>query len=135
MDNYTIVRKEHLNHHGYLFGGTLLSWVDEFAWLFASLDFPGCSLVTVGMDRVIFRERVENGSILRFSILPARRGTTSVTYSVAVYADAPGATDEKEVFSTNVSFVRIDAKGDKCPLPDTPVLRSQMGSARQTSAA
>jgi acyl-CoA hydrolase len=31
MDNYTIVRKEHLNHHGYLFGGTLLSRVDEFA--------------------------------------------------------------------------------------------------------
>ena len=125
MDNYTIVRKEHLNHHGYLFGGTLLSWVDEFAWIFASLDFPDCSLVTVGMDRVTFRERVENGSILRFSILPARRGTTSVTYAVVVYADAPGATDEKEVFSTNVSFVRIDAAGNKYPLPNTPVLRSQ----------
>ena len=66
MDNYTIVRKEHLNHYGYLFGGKLLSWVDEFAWIFASLDFPGCSLVTVGMDQVSFKERVENGSILRF---------------------------------------------------------------------
>ena len=75
MDNYTIVRKEHLNHHGYLFGGTLLSWVDEFAWIFASLDFPGCSLVTVGMDQVSFKERVASGSILRFSILPAHRGT------------------------------------------------------------
>lgn len=127
MDNYTIVRKEHLNHHGYLFGGTLLSWVDEFAWIFASLDFPGCSLVTVGMDRVIFSERVENGSILRFSILPSRRGRTSVTYSVVVYADAPGATKERVVFSTNVSFVRIDAEGDKTPLPDTPVLRSEKG--------
>lgn len=127
MDNFTVVRKEHLNHHGYLFGGTLLSWVDEFAWLFASLDFPGCTLVTVGMDRVTFGERVESGSILRFSILPMRRGTTSVTYSVVVYADAPGATEEKEVFSTNVSFVRIDAQGNKCPLPDTKVLRSQMG--------
>ena len=126
MDNYTIVREEHLNHHGYLFGGKLLSWVDEFAWIFASLDFTGCSLVTVGMDRVNFSERVENGSILRFNILPFRRGRTSVTYSVVVYADAPGATEEREVFSTNVTFVRIDAGGDKTPLPDIPLLRSEM---------
>ena len=133
MDNYAIVRKEHLNHHGYLFGGKLLSWVDEFAWLFASLDFPGCTLVTVGMDRVTFRERVESGSILRFCILPAGRGTTSVTYSAVVYADAPGATAEKEVFSTNVSFVRIDAQGNKCPLPETKVLRSQMGCSIETA--
>ena len=33
MDNYTIVRKEHLNSYGYLFGGTLLRCVDEFAWI------------------------------------------------------------------------------------------------------
>ena len=129
MDNYTIVRKEHLNHHGYLFGGTLLSWVDEFAWIFASLDFPGCSLVTVGMDRVSFKERVESGSILRFSILPAHRGTSSVSYEVNVYAHAPGAVEEKAVFSTKVTFVRIDAKRRKSPLPDTPVLRSEGGSA------
>jgi acyl-CoA hydrolase len=129
MDNYTIVRKEHLNHHGYLFGGTLLRWVDEFAWIFASLDFPGCTLVTVGMDRSNFKERIESGSILRFSILPVQRGTSSVSYSVVVNADAPGAMEEKTVFSTKVTFVRIDAEGLKSPLPPIPVLRSDAGSA------
>ena len=129
MDNYTIVRKEHLNHYGYLFGGTLLSWVDEFAWIFASLDFPGCSLVTVGMDQVSFTERIVSGSILRFTILPVRRGTSSIRYSVVVYADAPGATEEKKVFSTVVTFVRIDAEGRKKTLPRIPVLRSEAGSA------
>lgn len=125
MDNYTIVRNEHLNHHGYLFGGTLLSWVDEFAWICASLDFPGCTLVTVGMDQVSFKERVESGSILHFNILPSKRGTSSVAYTVNVYADAPGATEEKAVFSTKVTFVRIDAEGRKCPLPSTQLLRSE----------
>lgn len=129
MDNYTIVRQEHLNHYGYLFGGTLLRWVDEFAWIFASLDFPGCSMVTVGMDQVSFRQRVENGSILRFNILPAHRGTSSVTYAVNVYADAPGAKVEKIVFSTKVTFVRLDAEGKKYPLPETSVLRSEAGKA------
>jgi len=130
MDNYTIVRKEHQNHYGYLFGGALLNWVDEFAWICASLDFPGCSMVTVGMDQVSFKERVVNGSILRFNILPVHRGTSSVSYAVNVYADAPGASEEKIVFSTKVTLVRIDAEGKKSPLPDIPVLRSEAGSAR-----
>jgi acyl-CoA hydrolase len=132
MDNYTIVRKEHLNHYGYLFGGTLLRWVDEFAWIFASLDFPGCTLVTVGMDQANFKERIESGSILRFSILPVQRGTSSVSYSVVVYADAPGAKEEKTVFSTRVTFVRIDAEGRKTPLPRIPVLRSEAAGAGAT---
>jgi len=132
MDNYTIVRKEHQNHYGYLFGGALLSWVDEFAWICASLDFPGCSMVTVGMDQVSFKERVVNGSILRFNILPVHRGTSSVSYAVNVYADAPGASEEKIVFSTKVTLVRIDAEGKKSPLPDIPVLRSEAGSARRS---
>lgn len=127
MDNYTIVRSEHLNHYGYLFGGTLLRWVDEFAWIFASLDFPGCTLVTVGMDQASFRKQIESGSILRFSILPVQRGTSSIAYSVDVFADAPGATEEKRVFSTKVTFVRIDAAGRKTALPATPVLRSEAG--------
>jgi len=125
MDNYTIVRSEHLNHYGYLFGGTLLRWVDEFAWIFASLDFRGCTLVTVGMDRSSFKERIQSGSILRFNIQPVQLGTSSIAYSVDVYADAPRATEEKQVFSTNVTFVRIDEDGRKTTLPPIPVLRSE----------
>jgi len=119
MDNFTIVRNEHLNHHGYLFGGTMLRWVDEFAWLVASRDFPGCTLVTVAMDDIQFKERVLNGSILRFNIEPLRLGTTSVQYAVEVFADAPGGTLETRVFSTRVTFVGVDEQGSKKPLPRT----------------
>lgn len=128
MDNYTIVRMEHLNHYGYLFGGTLLRWVDEFAWIFASLDFPGCTLVTVNIDQASFKKQIVSGSILRFSILPIQQGTSSISYSVDVYADAPGATEEKRVFSTKVTFVRIDAEGRKTALPTTSWLRSEAGT-------
>jgi acyl-CoA hydrolase len=130
MDNFTLVRSEHLNHHGNLFGGALLRWVDEYAWIVASLDFPHCRLVTIGMDRVEFRHQVPNGSILRFSILPVRQGTTSITYQVDVSADAPGAAAERNVFSTNITFVSVDEHGMKCPLPKRSKLRSQ-GGARQ----
>ena len=120
MENFAIVRPEHLNHHGYLFGGALLKWVDEFAWMAASRDYRGCTLVTIGMDEIVFRNRVGNGAILRFVIDRIRRGTTSVTYRVDVHSDEPGAVAERPVFTTTVTFVRVDSTGAKCPLPDDP---------------
>ncbi|MFP4072061.1 MAG: acyl-CoA thioesterase [Desulfovibrionales bacterium] len=125
MNTYAIVRPEHLNHHGYLFGGAVLKWVDEYAWLTASLDFPGCTLVTMAMNDIVFKERIGNGAILRFNILPEAQGTTSVTYSVVVLADEPGATQEKQVFSTRITFVRLDESGKKAPLPKFGKLRSE----------
>ncbi|MDM7925058.1 MAG: acyl-CoA thioesterase [bacterium] len=125
MDNYALVRPEHLNHHGFLFGGVLLKWVDEFAWLAASLDFPQCTLVTVAMDNIQFRQRVQNGSILRFHITPLRLGDTSVTYTVEVQSDEPGSSEEKRVFSTTVTFVRVDSEGRKVSLPAKPSFKSR----------
>jgi acyl-CoA hydrolase len=40
MQTFTTVRPEHLNYHGFLFGGQLLLWVDEFAWMAAARDNP-----------------------------------------------------------------------------------------------
>ncbi|MFP4356778.1 MAG: acyl-CoA thioesterase [Phycisphaerae bacterium] len=124
MDNYTIVRPEFLNHHGSLFGGQMLKWVDEFAWLTAARDFPHCRLVTIAMDDIVFRHPAPSGSILRFHIAPANQGTTSITYSVEVFADEPGADVEKSIFSTTVTFVRIDETGNKTPLPKRDSYRS-----------
>lgn len=108
METYALVRPEHLNHHGYLFGGVMLKWVDEYAWLTASLDFPGSSFVTVGMDDIKFKRRVKNGSILKFLIKMSSLGKTSVSYSVEVLADEPGSEESCMVFSTNITFVNLD---------------------------
>jgi len=113
MENYNLVRPEHLNHHGSLFGGQLLSWVDECAWMAAARDFPGCTFVTRAMDRIEFKHQVKNGSILRFLSDKIRGGNTSVTYLVTVYEDERNETDEKLTFSTSVTFVAVDEKGVK----------------------
>ena len=117
MENFVLVRPEHLNHFGYLFGGVLLKWVDEFAWLAASRDYPGCRFVTIAMDRVEFRQSAPAGAILRFHITRAKEGNTSVTYSVEVFSTEPDATAEKSIFTTNVTFVCVDEAGRKSPLP------------------
>ena len=119
MDNFTVVRQEHLNHHGYLFGGVMLQWVDENAWMAASREHSGCNLVTVAMDACRFKHRVANGSILRFHTEKVEQGRSSATYRVTVYADAPGATEEKEVFSNAVTFVRLGENGRPLSLENT----------------
>ena len=52
MENYKLVLPEHLNHFGDLFGGNLLKWVDESAWIAATREHPGCRFVTIAMDEV-----------------------------------------------------------------------------------
>jgi len=113
MENYKLVLPEHLNQFGYLFGGNLLKWVDEIAWIAASLDFPGCKLVTIGMDRVEFRKSIKEGSILRFLVERIKVGNTSVQYGVKVFDSDIKTGTKKEVFSTNVTFVCLDDMGNK----------------------
>ncbi len=126
MDTFNLVLSEHLNHHGYLFGGYMLKWVDEYVWLTASRDFPGNTLVTRAMDRIEFHTRVKNGAILRFHILPERQGTSSICYRVDVFADEPGAEEEKRVFTNRVTLVCVDESGRKRNLPQKKALKSEI---------
>ena len=113
MENHRLVLPGDLNQYGFLFGGKLLAWVDEACWIAASLDFPGCQFVTVAMDRVEFRQSVREGTILTIHSSLTREGRTSVTYEVNVldreHADAA-------IFSTHITFVRVDESGNKLPL-------------------
>ena len=117
MENHKLVRPENLNHYGYLFGGDLLKWVDEYAWIAATLDYPGCNFATVGMDKVEFRRSVREGTILRFVVERTREGNTSVQYSVTVVRGQPKGGDNDVIFSTHVSFVNMGYDGCKKLLP------------------
>ena len=108
---------EHLNHHGNLFGGQMLKWVDEYGWLVAAKEYPGCQLVTRAMDKIEFRHPVPVGSILRFNVQETRHGRTSLTYNVDVWSDEPGAVEETLVFSTSVTFACVDCNGEKSEVP------------------
>ena len=116
MENYKLVLPEHLNQFGYLFGGNLLKWVDEIAWIAASLDFPGCKFVTIGMDKIEFRKSIKKGSILRFLVERAKIGKTSVQYAVNVFNEDIESGDVKGVFSTHVTFVCVDDEGNKADI-------------------
>lgn len=116
MINHKLVLPEHLNQYGYLFGGNLLKWVDEYAWIAATLDYPGANFVTIALDRVEFKKSIQEGAVLRFEIDRSHEGTTSVQYAVTVFANDLHTGAEEVVFSTTVTFVRIDQTGQKLRL-------------------
>ncbi len=119
MQNHKLVLPEHLNHYGFLFGGYMLMWKDEVAWIAASLDHPGFRFVTVAMDEVEFRKSVRLGTILQFEVTPERKGRTSVTYSVEVTKEDLESGQKEVVFTTGVTLVRVDPDGNKLAL-DAP---------------
>ena len=113
MENYKLVLPEHLNQYGYLFGGYLLQWVDEAAWICASLEYPACRFVTVAMDRVEFRKSVRQGAILRFEVKKSKVGKTSVHYAVEVFSDQLRTGGGEAIFSNTITFVCLDEQGKK----------------------
>ena len=123
MESHRLVLPEHLNHFGYLFGGYLLKWVDEFAWVAATLDWPDHNFVTVAMDDVTFKKSVKGGTILKFVVKLSNQGRTSVEYKVTVFREDTGQGKEESVFSTHVTLVRVGLDGKKKALSS----RKQLG--------
>ncbi len=116
MQHYKIVLPEHLNDYGFLFGGNLLKWVDEIAYIRVSLDLPEQKFVTVGLDDVIFRHQIMKGQILCFKCQQTRIGTTSVTYNVQVFGERYRRNRHKVLFATDITLVCINEQGIKTPI-------------------
>lgn len=113
MTSYKLVMPEHTNHFGFLFGGHLLKWVDEIAWMAVTTDYPTLRFVTIGLNSVVFKKSTHSGSILRFEVVHVRRGRTSITYSVSVYKRELGTDRDESIFNTEITFVCVDDAGRK----------------------
>lgn len=116
MRHHKLVLPEFMNEQGVLFGGYLLKWIDEFAYISASLDFPGNRFVTVSLDNVVFRKPIKLGYILCFDVVRVRLGTTSVSYEIKVFNAKDQAVNRELLFDTNIVFVNVNSEGKKDPI-------------------
>lgn len=116
MDHHKLVLPEHINHYGFLFGGWLLQWMDEFAYITATVEFPGRKFVTVAMEDVQFKRRIASGEVLRFAVDRVRAGHTSVRYRVRAHGLVQAADPAEVLFETFITFVNVDEAGHKAPL-------------------
>jgi acyl-CoA thioesterase YciA len=104
------------NAHGTIFGGVILSYIDQAGAIEARRQ--GCGLmVTVAMDRVVFHEPVHVGDLVSFWTETLRIGTTSVTVRVSVEATRYGnPLDRVTVTEAQVVYVNIGEERKPAPI-------------------
>lgn len=111
MKHHKLVLPEHMNHQGSLYGGYLLMWIDEVAYMTANLQFPSHRFVTIALDNVEFKHRIECGEIICFNVTLERQGRSSLTYFISVTGTR--SRSEKILFETRITFVSVDESGRK----------------------
>ena len=98
------------NALGTIFGGIILSYIDQAGAVEAHRKAPG-RLVTVAMREVVFHYPVFVGDLVSLYAETVRCGRTSITVRVTVEAARAGASDEKVIVTeAEVVYVQVDEK-------------------------
>ena len=104
------------NHHGTIFGGVILSYIDQAGAVGAIRH--GCrQVVTVSMDQVIFIQPVQVGDLVSFYANLLNVGRTSIKVLVTVEATRRSDGEVVAVTKAEVTYVNVDAAGKSVPVP------------------
>ena len=112
------------NPHGTIFGGVILSYIDQAGAIGARREViraggPPPVLVTVAMNRVEFHQPVLVGDVVRFLTRLVRMGRTSITVHVSVEVER--GQQVLQVTEAEVVYVGIDPQGtERRPRPLLP---------------
>ena len=98
--------------HGNLFGGHLLSWIDEAGAIYA-MEIVNGNVVTRFMDKVDFIHPVRVGDTIHIMAKVRKHSTHSLTVHVYAINYKTGYT----VADTDIVYVAVDETGRKLPLP------------------
>ncbi len=105
-----VMMPQDTNPQGTIFGGVILSLIDQAAWIEA-LRQAGLRYVTVAFEKIEFHKPVEVGDILSLWATTVRLGTTSIRVRVEVKAFRPMQGIEADVTSGEVVMVAVDEEG------------------------
>jgi len=105
------------NAHGTIFGGVILSYIDQAGAIEARRQGSRLML-TVSMDKIVFHQPVFVGDLVSFWTETLRIGTTSIT--IKVMCEVIRGTDpQKKVMVTEAQVVYVNVGDDGKPTPIT----------------
>ena len=103
------------NAHGTIFGGVILSYIDQAGAIEARRQGSRLML-TVSMDKIVFHEPVFVGDLVSFWTETLRIGTTSITVKV-ICEVIRGTNPQKKVMVTEAQVVYVNVSDDGKPTP------------------
>ena len=113
-----IVMYEDLNAAGGIFGGKLVSWIDEGSAIYASCQMNARRIVTKKISELLFQQPARLGDMLEIWCKVLKAGTTSLTVEAIVsrrsFADDPtiaSGPSEAEICRCQLVFVCVDENG------------------------
>lgn len=111
-----ICKKGDIGIHDNMFGGTILSIIDDASASYVSQICDTQRVVTLKIDQLIFKKPVKVGSILKVYGEVVEFGTTSVTIYIEVRKHNVYVGTQEVVTHTTIKFVRIDDEGRPLPI-------------------
>jgi acyl-CoA thioesterase YciA len=101
-----------------MFGGVILSLIDESAVAYAMQICDTPRMVTVKIDELVFKKAVKVGNLLKVYGNVIEFGTTSVSIYIEVRKHNVYNGKQETVTHTNIKFVRIDDEGNPLPISE-----------------
>jgi acyl-CoA hydrolase len=114
-----LVRPQHTNAHGTVFGGEVVSWVD-IAAAACAMRHCGRPVVTASIDAMAFLSPIHVGWLVCLDASVNFAGRTSCEVGVKVTALNPVTHERHHTASAYLTFVALDSYGRPTPMP--PVL-------------
>lgn len=114
--NKKIAMTKDIGIHGNLFGGILMSWIDEAAGSFATEFCHTPNMVTVRVGELLFKKPIKAGNHIRIYGKVAKLGNTSLTMDIEARKLNVYSAEETVVCTTSMTFVRIDEDGNPTPI-------------------
>jgi len=111
-----ICKTQNLGMHGNLFGGVMLSWLDEAGAAFTAQVCGTPKMVTKSISEVVFQKPVRAGQIIKIYADVIRIGTSSITIRLEARRHSVYNGSQRSVVSVDMVFVRIDGDGEPVPI-------------------
>lgn len=109
--------------HGNLFGGNMMSFLDEAAAAYACQICDTPRMVTKKIEEVVFENPVKVGNIIKIYGEVDKIGNTSIILKLEARKHNVYTGQQKLVCSTRMVFVRIDDEGTPVPISERVKVR------------
>ena len=133
-----LMQPEHANSQGNVHGGWIMKLVDEAAAL-AAMRHAAHKVVTVAMDRMVFRQPIRIGDLVILEAMVTYAGRTSMEIEVDVVAENPISRQQTHTNTAFLVYVAINDEGKPTQVPplvaETEEEQARMEAARARQQA
>jgi acyl-CoA thioesterase YciA len=113
-----ICKTRDVGNHGNLFGGVMLSWLDEAGASYAAEFAETGRIVTKHISALDFQRAVRPGQLIKIYGRIAKLGNTSLTIEIEARRHSVYNGTQKPVCKCKMVFVRIDGDGEAVPIAE-----------------